>query len=41
MKAPLDNSKIVFNKGIEKGSNTSIPIGGHVPPNSIVGAKLE
>jgi hypothetical protein len=41
MNAPLESNKIVFNKGIAKGSNASIPIGGHVPPISIVGARLE
>ena len=40
-KAPLDNSKIVFSRGIAKGSNDSIPTGGHVPPISTVGAKAE
>jgi hypothetical protein len=41
MKAPLESNKIVFNKGIAKGSKASIPTGGQVPPISIVGAKLE
>jgi hypothetical protein len=38
---PDDNSKIVFNKGIAKGSNASIPKGGQLAPISIAGAKLE
>ena len=40
-KAPEDNNNKVFNNGIEKGSNGVIPIGGQLPPISIVGAKLE
>jgi hypothetical protein len=31
----------VFNNGIAKGSNGVIPCGGHTPPISIVGDKLE
>jgi len=30
----------VFNNGIAFGSNASIPLGGHILPISIVGAKL-
>jgi hypothetical protein len=41
MKAPLDNNKIVFSSGTPKGSNDSIPTGGHVAPISTVGAKAE
>jgi hypothetical protein len=41
IKAPEDNNKIVFNKGIAKGSKGVIPNGGHALPNSIVGAKDE
>jgi hypothetical protein len=40
-KAPLERSRIVFSKGIAKGSNDSIPTGGHVAPISTVGAKAE
>jgi len=40
-KAPLDSNRIVFNNGIAKGSNDSIPTGGHVAPISTVGAKAE
>jgi len=36
-----DNNKIkVFKKGISQGLNTFIPLGGHIEPISIVGAKL-
>jgi len=38
---PLDRSKIVLSRGIAKGSKGSIPTGGQLLPNSIVGAKLE
>jgi hypothetical protein len=41
MKAPLLNSKIVFNKGIANGSRGVIPKGGQELPISIVGARLE
>jgi hypothetical protein len=41
MKAPLLNNKKVFNRGIAKGSNGVIPIGGQLPPISIAGDKLE
>ena len=39
--APLDNNKIVFNNGIAKGSKAVIPCGGHTPPISTAGDKLE
>lgn len=38
---PEDNKIIVFNKGILKGLNLSIPRGGQQRPNSIVEDKLE
>lgn len=41
IKAPLDNNQIVFNNGIDKGSNGVIPIGGQDPPISIAGERLE
>jgi hypothetical protein len=41
MKAPLDNNKKVFNKGIANGSKAVIPCGGQIPPISILGDKLE
>ena len=41
IKAPLDNNKKVFNKGIANGSKGVIPIGGQAPPISIAGDKLE
>ena len=31
----------MFNKGIAKASSTEIPKGGHTPPISTAGAKLE
>ena len=39
--APLDNNKKVFNSGIANGSKAVIPWGGHTPPISIAGDKLE
>ena len=39
--APLLNSRTVFNKGTAKGSKATIPIGGHVLPMAISGARLE
>ena len=39
--SPLLNNKTVFNKGTAKGSKATIPIGGHVVPIEISGAKLE
>ena len=41
MNAPLLSNNTVFNKGTAKGSNATIPIGGHVVPMEISGAKLE
>ena len=38
---PLLNNKKVFNNGIPKADNASIPCGGHTPPISILGLKLE
>ncbi len=39
--APDVNSTIVFNNGTWNASNVSIPIGGHTPPISTVGANDE
>jgi hypothetical protein len=38
--APELNKTAVFNKGTEKGFNTSTPLGGQTAPISIAGAKL-
>jgi len=38
--APEHNNIKVFNNGIERGSNESIPFGGQILPISIVGARL-
>ena len=38
--APEQSNIKVFNSGTSKGLNTSIPLGGHTDPISIVGAKL-
>jgi|TARA_B110000503_G_scaffold98921_1_gene148124 hypothetical protein len=37
---PERSKRRVFNKGISKALNTSIPLGGQMLPISIVGAKL-
>jgi hypothetical protein len=39
--APDDRSRIVFNNGISKGFNGSIPAGGQCVPSSTVGARAE
>lgn len=39
--APEDNNNNVLSKGIAKGFNGSTPKGGHWPPISIAGDKLE
>jgi hypothetical protein len=36
---PDDKSITVFNNGNSKGLIDSIPIGGHIPPNSTVGER--
>ena len=38
---PLLNNKKVFNNGIPKADNASIPCGGHTPHISIFGLRLE
>jgi len=38
---PDNNSITVFNKGIPQGFGATILAGGHIPPISIDGAKLE
>ena len=40
MVAPEQSNIRVFNSGTSNGLNTSIPLGGHIDPISIVGAKL-
>ena len=40
MVAPEQSRIRVFNRGTSNGLNTSIPLGGHIDPISIVGAKL-
>ena len=38
--APEQSSIRVFSRGTSNGLNTSIPLGGHIDPISMVGAKL-
>ena len=37
--APEHNRSSVFNNGTSIGSKLSIPLGGHIDPNSITGAR--
>lgn len=38
--APEQSNIRVFSRGTSNGLNTSIPLGGHIDPISMVGAKL-